>query len=49
MIIVYKIPGLVSCLTLGLYSVLSIIVFNLLGGRFGLDIIVAIIIGWLCC
>ena len=45
MIIVYKIPGLVSCLTLGLYSVLSIIVFNLLGGRFGLDIIVAIIIG----
>ena len=46
MIMVYKIPGLVSSITLLFYTAAILVVFNLIGGEYGPDTIAAIVIGF---
>ena len=43
MIMVYKIPGLVSSITLLFYTAAILVVFNLIGGEYGPDTIAAIV------
>lgn len=45
MVMVYKISGLVVCVTLLFYTVMTLLTFNLLGGEYGPDTIAAIVIG----
>ena len=46
MIMVYKIPGLISSITLLFYTAAILVVFNLIGGEYGPDTIAAIVIGF---
>ena len=45
MILIYKIPGVISSITLVFYTAMIIVVFNLIGGEYGPDTIAAIVIG----
>ena len=45
MIAVYKIPGIVASITLLVYTVGTLVIFNMLGGEYGPDTIAAIVIG----
>ena len=45
MIVIYKIPGLISSLSLVFYTSAILVVFNLIGGEYGPDTIAAIVIG----
>lgn len=45
MILIYKIPGVISAITLVFYTAMIIVVFNLIGGEYGPDTIAAIVIG----
>ena len=45
MIVIYKIPGLVSALSLIFYTAAILVVFNMIGGEYGPDTIAAIVIG----
>lgn len=45
MIAIYRIPGIVSSITLAFYTAAILLVFNLIGGEYGPDTIAAIVIG----
>lgn len=45
MILIYKIPGVISAITLLFYTSLILVVFDLIGGEYGPDTIAAIVIG----
>lgn len=45
MILIYKVPGVISSITLIFYTAMVIVVFNLIGGEYGPDTIAAIVIG----
>ncbi len=45
MILIYRIPGVISAITLLVYVVGTLLIFNLLGGEYGPDTIAAIVIG----
>jgi len=45
MVIIYKIPGLIASLALCFYTVVTLAIFDLIGGEYGPDTIAAIVIG----
>ncbi len=45
MILIYKIPGVISSITLLFYTAMILVVFNLIGGEYGPDTIAAIVVG----
>ncbi len=45
MILIYRIPGIISAISLLVYTVGTLLIFNLLGGEYGPDTIAAIVIG----